>query len=95
MIRLSDELKAEFTSALGIELRRARQNRELTEPQVAAELPCEVHAKTYATYEQGIGQVTATFVSITLILRVAPGTLLRTAVERGTGSARICPAYGR
>ena len=71
------------TRALGEELRRAREQVGLSQADLAARLPSDPHAKTLASYEQGVRQCTVVrLCELARALDVSPIDLLARALLR-------------
>jgi transcriptional regulator with XRE-family HTH domain len=72
-----------ITRRLGEELRRAREHSGLSQTDLADRMPSEPHAKTLASYEQGVRQCTVVrLCEIARALGVSPMDLLARALLR-------------
>jgi transcriptional regulator with XRE-family HTH domain len=72
-----------ITGALGEELRRARERTGLSQSELAARMPSELHPKTLASYEQGVRQCTVVrFCEIARALQASATDLLTRALHR-------------
>jgi transcriptional regulator with XRE-family HTH domain len=72
-----------ITGALGEELRRAREKTGLSQTELAARMPSELHPKTLASYEQGVRQCTVVrLCEIARALQASAADLLIRALRR-------------
>ena len=76
-------LRTGIATAVGTELRRARERAGLTRATLVERLPSTIHIQTFASYERGIRQCTlGRFIEICHTMGTSPAGLLARAMQR-------------